>query len=93
MDNAPLPHSRDLPHGSHWAPSSIAKRRRIEVRYLDTVGIRQVFMRDVLPATLVATFVACCSGCIYGTVSAWMPLYLSTEKYWPTAQYSTFYVF
>jgi len=50
-------------------------------------------MPDVLPATLVATFVACCSCCIYGTVGAWMPLYLSTEKHWSTAEYSTFYVF
>src|SRR5690348_9718372 len=30
-------------------------------------------MPDVLPATLVGTFVACCSCCIYGTVGAWMP--------------------
>jgi MFS family permease len=59
----------------------------------DKVGIRQVFMPDVLPATLVATFVTCCSCCIYGTVGAWMPLYLSTEKHWSTAEYSTFYVF
>src|SRR3984893_17697652 len=59
----------------------------------DKVGIRQVFMPDVLPATLVATFVACCSCCIYGTVGAWLPLYLSTEKHWSTAEYSTFYVF
>ena len=34
----------------------------------DKVGVRQVFMPDVLPATLVATFVTCCSCCIYGTV-------------------------
>ena len=59
----------------------------------DKIGIRQVFMPDVLPATLVGTFVACCSCCIYGTVGAWMPLYLSTEKHWSTAEYSTFYVF
>jgi MFS family permease len=58
----------------------------------EKVGIRQVFMPDVLPATLVATFVACSSCCIYGTVGAWMPLYLSTEKHWSTAEYSTFYV-
>jgi sugar phosphate permease len=50
-------------------------------------------MPDVLPATLVAAFVACCSCCIYGRVGAWMPLYLSTEKHWSTAQYSTFYIF
>src|SRR6516162_4115248 len=59
----------------------------------DKVGIRQVFMPDVLPATLVATFITCCSACIYGTVGAWMPLYLSTEKHWSTAEYSTFYIF
>src|SRR6201995_319366 len=33
-----------------------------------TVGIRQVFLPEVLPATLVALFVACCSTCIYGRV-------------------------
>src|ERR1700760_409178 len=43
-------------HGSAWF--SKAK----------SVGIRQVFLPDVLPATLVALFVACCSTCIYGTV-------------------------
>ncbi|NLS73109.1 MFS transporter [Bradyrhizobium brasilense] len=58
-----------------------------------SVGIRQVFMPDMLPATLVALFVACASTCIYGTVGAWMPLYLSTEKHWSTAEYSLFYVF
>ncbi|MGF6311280.1 MFS family permease [Bradyrhizobium sp. i1.8.4] len=58
-----------------------------------SVGIRQVFMPDVLPSTLVALFVACASTCIYGTVGAWMPLYLSTEKHWSTTEYSLFYVF
>jgi MFS family permease len=56
------------------------------------VGIRQVFMPDVLPATLVALFVACSSCCIFGTVGAWMPYYLSTEKHWSTQEYSAFYV-
>jgi MFS family permease len=59
----------------------------------DRVGIRQVFMPDILPSTFVALFVACCSTCIFGTVGAWMPLYLSTEKGWSTAEYSAFYVF
>jgi sugar phosphate permease len=57
-----------------------------------SVGIRQVFLPDVRPNTLVALFVACCSTCIYGTVG-WMPLYLATERHWSTAEYSTFYVF
>ena len=58
----------------------------------NSVGIRQVFLPDVRPNTLVALFVACCSTCIYGTVG-WMPLYLATERHWSTAEYSTFYVF
>lgn len=58
----------------------------------NAVGIRQVFMPDVLPATLVALFVACCSTAIFGTVGGWMPLYLATEKHWSTAEYSAFYV-
>jgi len=58
-----------------------------------SVGIRQVFLPDVLPATLVALFVACASTCIYGTVGGWMPLYLATEKHWSTTEYSLFYVF
>jgi MFS transporter, SHS family, lactate transporter len=59
----------------------------------DSVGIRQVFLPDVLPATLVALFVACCSTAIFGTVGGWMPLYLATEKHWSTGEYSLFYVF
>lgn len=58
-----------------------------------SVGIRQVFMPDVLPATLVALFIACCSTAIFGTVGGWMPLYLATEKHWSTAEYSLFYLF
>jgi MFS family permease len=58
----------------------------------DRVGIRQVFLPDILPSTLTALFVACCSTCIFGTVGAWMPLYLATEKHWTTAEYSAFYV-
>ena len=57
-----------------------------------SVGIRQVFLPDVLPATLVALFVACCQPCIFGTVGGWMPFYLATEKHWSTAEYSPFYV-
>jgi len=58
----------------------------------DRVGARQVFMRDTLPSTFVALFVACCSTCIFGTVGAWMPLYLASEKGWSTTEYSAFYV-
>jgi MFS family permease len=58
----------------------------------DRVGIGQVFMPDVLPATAVAIFVACSSCCIFGTVGGFMPYYLSTEKHWSTVEYSAFYV-
>ena len=57
-----------------------------------SVGIRQVFMPDILPATLVAMFIACCSTSIFGTVGGWMPYYLNAEKHWPTWEYSAFYV-
>ncbi len=57
-----------------------------------SIGVRQVFMADILPATLVALFIACCSTSIFGTVGGWMPLYLNTEKHWPTWEYSAFYV-
>jgi pimeloyl-ACP methyl ester carboxylesterase len=56
------------------------------------IGMRQVLMRDMLPSTFVALFVACYSTCIFGTVGAWMPLYLASEKGWSTAEYSAFYV-
>ncbi len=57
-----------------------------------SLGIRQVFMPDILPATLVALFIACCSCAIFGTVGGWMPLYLNAEKHWPTWEYSAFYI-
>ncbi len=56
------------------------------------VGVRQVFAPDVLPSTLVALFIACCSTCIFGTVGGWMPLYLASEKHWSTQEYSLFYI-
>ncbi|KJC40093.1 hypothetical protein UP09_23830 [Bradyrhizobium sp. LTSP885] len=96
------------PESPHWVRAQDRKRRISETLArggtvstedsawfgkAKSVGIRQVFMPDVLPATLVALFVACASTCIYGTVGAWMPLYLSTEKHWSTTEYSLFYVF
>lgn len=96
------------PESPYWVRSQDRKRRISETlarggtvsdddrnwfTKAKSVGISQVFMPDVLPSTLVALFVACASTCIYGTVGAWMPLYLSTEKHWSTAEYSLFYVF
>ncbi|HUB16333.1 MAG TPA: MFS transporter [Acetobacteraceae bacterium] len=56
------------------------------------VPIRQLFMPDMWRATAAATFVACCSTIIYGTVGTWMPLYLSNERGWSAAAYGTFYI-
>jgi MFS family permease len=77
------------PESPYWVRAQDRKRRIAETlacggRVSDddnawfgkarSVGIRQVFLPDVLPATLVALFVACCSTCIFGTVGGWMPL-------------------
>ena len=70
-----MQHKRDAEQGCHVAGAE---------HLSDKARIRQVFMPDVLPATLVALFVAC-SSC-------WMPYYLSTEKHWSTQEYSAFYM-
>ncbi|OJW26344.1 MAG: MFS transporter [Rhodospirillales bacterium 69-11] len=56
------------------------------------IPLRQLFLPDMRRNTAVATFVACCSTTIYGTVGSWMPLYLAQERHWSTAQYGTFYI-
>jgi len=58
----------------------------------DRVAFTQLFLPDTLRNTVVATFVACCSTCIFGTVGGWMPLYLATEQHWATTEYGTFYI-
>jgi MFS family permease len=95
------------PESPYWVRAQDRKRRiaetlagggalnegdRIWYSKIRRVGISQVFMPDVLPATIVALFVACSSCCIFGTVGSWMPYYLSTEKHWSTQEYSAFYV-
>ena len=54
--------------------------------------IRQLFLPDMLKNTAAATFIACCSTIICGTVGGWMPLYLAQERHWSTATYGTFYI-
>jgi MFS family permease len=54
--------------------------------------LHQLFMPDMRRNTAVATFIACCSTTIYGTVGGWMPLYLSQERHWPTSMYGQFYI-
>ena len=57
------------------------------------IPLRQLFLPDMWRNTAVATFIACCSTIIYGTVGSWMPLYLSQERGWKTSEYGTFYIF
>ncbi len=54
--------------------------------------LRQLFLPDMRRNTAVATFIACCSTTIYGTVGGWMPLYLSQERHWSTSMYGQFYI-
>ena len=56
------------------------------------VPLRQLFMPDMWRNTAAATFVACCSTIIYGTVGGWMPLYLAKERGWSAAAYGSFYI-
>jgi MFS family permease len=56
------------------------------------IPLRQLFMPDMWRNTASATFVACCSTIIYGTVGGWMPLYLSKERGWAPSEYGTFYI-
>ena len=55
-------------------------------------SLRQLFLPDMRRNTAVATFIACCSTTIYGTVGGWMPLYLSQERHWSTSTYGQFYI-
>jgi MFS family permease len=57
-----------------------------------TTQIKQLFLPDMRKSTAIATFIACCSTTIYGTVGGWMPLYLSQERHWATATYGKFYI-
>jgi MFS family permease len=55
-------------------------------------GWRQLFLPDLLPNTVMATLVACLALISYSTVGMWMPLFLSQEHGWTTAQYGSFYI-
>ncbi|MBN8874377.1 MAG: MFS transporter [Rhodospirillales bacterium] len=95
------------PESPYWVRTQDRKRRIKEAlaagrglsaedqAWVDKAGripLRQLFLPDMRRNTAVATFVACCSTTIYGTVGSWMPLYLSQERHWSTAQYGTFYI-
>jgi len=96
-----------LPESPYWVRLQDRKRRIAAARaarrpllaedqiWLDKaakIPLRQLFLPDMLRNTAAATFIACCSTIIYGTVGGWMPLYLSQERHWSTATYGTFYI-
>jgi hypothetical protein len=56
------------------------------------IPLRQLFMPDMWRNTAAATFVACCSTIIYGTVGSWMPLYLGKERGWSASAYGSFHI-
>ncbi|HQT76662.1 MAG: MFS transporter [Rhodospirillales bacterium 20-64-7] len=74
-------------HGDRLSPEDqawVAKARRLP--------LNQLFLPDMRRNTAIATFIACCSTTIYGTVGGWMPLYLSQERHWSTSTYGQFYI-
>jgi MFS family permease len=75
------------------AGEPLSEADRAWMQKADKVPIRQLFLPDMRGNTAVATFVACGSTIIYGTVGGWMPLYLAQERHWSTAEYGTFYIF
>jgi len=56
------------------------------------VGIRQLFLPDMLVNTLLSTFVATASCVAFSTIGLWMPLFLSQTHHWSTSEYGNFYI-
>jgi MFS family permease len=55
-------------------------------------GVRQLFLPDLLRNTTLATLVATLALVSYSTVGLWMPLFLSQQHGWSTAEYGSFYI-
>ena len=79
-------------HAARDAGQPISPEDQTWLEKTAKIPLRQLFMPDMWRSTAAATFVACCSTIIYGTVGSWMPLYLSKERGWSTAAYGTFYI-
>lgn len=96
------------PESPYWVRLQDRKRRIAEARAADRplepldqawvdkalgkVPLAQVFAADMWRNTAIATFIASASTIIYGTVAGWMPIYLSQERHWTTAEYGSFYI-
>ena len=55
-------------------------------------GWRQLFLPDLRRNTVMATLVASLALVSYSTVGMWMPLFLSQQHGWSTAEYGSFYI-
>ena len=55
-------------------------------------GIWQLFLPDIIGNTVMATIVASMALVSYSTVGLWMPLFLSQQHQWTTAEYGSFYI-
>ncbi len=78
----PAPPARPLePVDQEWVDKALGR-----------VPLAQLFAADMWRNTAIATFIACCSTIIYGTVAGWMPIYLAQERHWPTVEYGSFYI-
>jgi MFS family permease len=53
-------------------------------------GWRQLFLPDLMRNTVMATLVASLALVSYSTVGMWMPLFLSQQHGWSTAEYGSF---
>jgi MFS family permease len=58
----------------------------------EKLGLRQLFLPDLLRNTVMATLVATLALVSYSTVGLWMPLFLSQQHGWSTAEYGSFYI-
>jgi MFS family permease len=56
------------------------------------VGIRQLFLPDLIKSTLLSVFVASTSVIAFSTVGLWMPLFLKEAHGFSPAEYGTFYI-
>jgi MFS family permease len=58
----------------------------------EKVGIRQLFLPDLLVNTLLSTFVAITSVVAVSTVILWMPLFLKEQHGFTAGEYGAFYI-
>ena len=58
----------------------------------DKVGIRQLFLPDLIKNTMLATFLAATSVIAFSTIGLWMPIFLKETHGFSAAEYGNFYI-